>query len=195
MFYDKNYGSRFYPSRPEVPSMTTPVGTAPAVTVPLGSVEQLIEDEHTAIRGHLSHLRGLARDLPTLDEITARQRVGAVLDFLSGGLLPHAAAEEAVLYPAIDGLLGTGATNTMTLDHEAISSLVTELDTAVRGHLGLEQRAETQRLLLVLEGLVSTHLWKEEAAYVPLLAQLDPAAYTALHASIAAHAGDQGHAH
>ena len=107
--------------------MTTPVGTAPAVTVPLGSVEQLIEDEHTAIRGHLSHLRGLARDLPTLDEITARQRVGAVLDFLSGGLLPHAAAEEA--------------------------------------------------------------------AYVPLLAQLDPAAYTALHASIAAHAGDQGHAH
>jgi iron-sulfur cluster repair protein YtfE (RIC family) len=175
--------------------MTTPVGTAPAVTVPLGSVEQLIEDEHTAIRGHLSHLRGLARDLPTLAEITARQRVGAVLDFLSGGLLPHAAAEEAVLYPAIDGLLGTGATNTMTLDHEAISSLVTELDTAVRGHLGPEQRAETQRLLLVLEGLVSTHLWKEEAAYVPLLAQLDPAAYTALHASIAAHVGDQGHAH
>ena len=175
--------------------MTTPVGTAPAVTVPLGSVEQLIEDEHAAIRAHLSQLRDLAKDLPTGDEITARQRVGAVLDFLSGGLLPHAAAEEAVLYPAIDGLLGKGATKTMTLDHEAISSLVTELDTAVRGHLGAEQRAEAQRLLLVLEGLVCTHLWKEDVAYLPLLAQLDPAAYAALHASIAAHIGHQGSAH
>jgi iron-sulfur cluster repair protein YtfE (RIC family) len=175
--------------------MATPVDTPPRVTATSGSVEQLIEDEHATIRAHLSHLRDLARDLPTGDEITARQRVGAVLDFLTGGLLPHAAAEEAVLYPAIDGLLGTGATKTMTLDHEAISGLVTELDTAVRGHLGPEQRAEAQRLLLVLEGLVSTHLWKEDVAYLPLLAQLDPAAYTALHASIAAHVGDQGHAH
>jgi iron-sulfur cluster repair protein YtfE (RIC family) len=175
--------------------MATPSTPLPGVTVAPGSVEQLIEDEHAAIRARLSHLRALAGDLPALDEITARQRIGAVLDFLTDGLLPHAASEEAVLYPAIDGLLGTGATKTMTLDHEAIAGLVTELDTAVRGHLGAEQRAEAQRLLLVLEGLVSTHLWKEEAAYLPLLAQLDPAAYTALHASIAAHVGDQGHAH
>jgi len=175
--------------------MATPVDTPPGVTVASGSVEQLIVDEHATIRTHLSHLRDLARDLPTGDEISARQRVGAVLDFLSGGLLPHAAAEEAVLYPAIDGLVGTGATKTMTLDHEAISSLVTELDTAVRGHLGAEQRAEAQRLLLVLEGLVCTHLWKEDVAYVPLLGQLDPAAYAALHASIAAHIGHQGSAH
>jgi hemerythrin-like domain-containing protein len=175
--------------------MATPVDTPPGVTVASGSVEQLIEDEHAAIRAHLSQLREVAKDLPTGDEIAVRQGVAAVLDFLSGGLLPHAAAEEAVLYPAIDGLLGKGATKTMTLDHEAISSLVTELDTAVRGHLGAERRAEAQRLLLVLEGLVCTHLWKEDVAYLPLLAQLDPAAYAALHASIAAHVGDQGHAH
>ena len=129
--------------------MATPVDTPPGVTVASGSVEQLIVDEHATIRTHLSHLRDLARDLPTGDEISARQRVGAVLDFLSGGLLPHAA----------------------------------------------EQRAEAQRLLLVLEGLVCTHLWKEDVAYLPLLAQLDPAAYAALRASIAAHVGHQGPAH
>lgn len=167
----------------------------PGMAATSGGVEQLIEDEHAAIRAHLSQLREVAKDLPTGDEISARKRVGAVLEFLSGGLLPHAAAEEAVLYPAIDGLLGKGATKTMTLDHGAISSLVTELDTAVRGHLGAEQRAEAQRLLLVLEGLVCTHLWKEDVAYLPLLAQLDPAAYAALHASIAAHVGHQGPAH
>jgi hypothetical protein len=36
MLYDKNYVSRFYPSRPEVPSMT-PAGAEPAMEEPAES--------------------------------------------------------------------------------------------------------------------------------------------------------------
>ncbi len=173
--------------------MASPVVTSS--TAASGTVEQLIADEHAAIRAHLADLREFASALPTLDEATARQRAGAILDFLTTGLLPHAAIEEASLYPAIDTLIGAGATRTMTLDHEAITGMVTELATVVNGDQDSAARAESQRLLLVLDGLVTTHLWKEDTAYVPLLPQLDPAAYSALHAAIAAHVGHQTHGH
>ncbi|MEO8899317.1 MAG: hemerythrin domain-containing protein [Candidatus Dormibacter sp.] len=164
-------------------------------TAASGTVEQLIACEHAAIRAHLAYLREFAVILPALDEATTSSRTAAILDFLTTGLLPHAATEEAVLYPAIETLIGAGSTRTMTLDHAAITDLVTELATVVSGHQDPAARAEAQRLLLVLDGLVSTHLWKEDTVYVPLLAGLDPAAYTALHAGIAAHAGHQVHGH
>jgi iron-sulfur cluster repair protein YtfE (RIC family) len=174
--------------------MTNPVAVSPLSDAAPGSVERLITDEHVAIRAHLTHLGELAKALPTLDEPTARQRTAAVLDFLSSGLLPHAAAEEVSLYPAIDRLVGTGATRTMTLDHQAIASMISQLG-AASGDFRPGERVEVQRLLFVLEGLVMTHLWKEDTAFVPLLARLDPEAYAALHAEIAAHAGHDEHTH
>ena len=162
---------------------------------PPGSVERLITDEHVGIRGHLAHMRQVAADLPKLDEAAVRERASAVLGFLTGTLLPHAASEEASFYPAIDRLLGAGATRTMTLDHEAIVSLVRQLASAVGGDTFGVDRAEAQRLLFVLEGLITTHLWKEDAAYVPLLARLAPAPYTELHARVATHAAHHEHGH
>jgi iron-sulfur cluster repair protein YtfE (RIC family) len=175
--------------------MTNPVAVSPLSDAAPGSVERLITDEHVAIRAHLTHLGELAKALPTLDEPTARQRTAAVLDFLSSGLLPHAAAEEVSLYPAIDRLVGAGVTQTMTLDHQAIASMIRQFGTAASGDFRPGERVKMQRLLFVLEGFVMTHLWKEDTAFVPLLARLDPEAYAALHAEIAAHAGHDEHAH
>jgi hemerythrin-like domain-containing protein len=175
--------------------MDTPKAAPPALAATPGSVEQLITDEHFAIRAHLTDLRELATVFPELDQGAARGRAGAVLDFLGNGLMPHAAAEEASLYPAIDRLLGIGATQTMTLDHQAIASLIEQLGAAVSAGTGTEARAEMQRLLFVLEAFVMTHLWKEDTAFVPLLARLDPEAYTALHAGIAGHTGHREHTH
>jgi DUF438 domain-containing protein len=170
--------------------------STPSVTdAASGSVEQMITDEHAEIRAHLAHLGELASALAALDEATAHERAAAILDFLSNGLLPHATLEEASLYPAIDTLIGAGATRTMCLDHQAIRDMIAELSTVVIGQLEPTVRARAQRLLLVLEGLVTIHLWKEDVAYVPLLAQLDSAAYTALHTAIAAHAGHHEHGH
>lgn len=172
--------------------MKTPSITA---VVASGSVEQLITDEHREIRAHLAHLREFASALPALDVSTAHERAAAILDFLTTGLLPHAAVEEASLYPAIDALIGAGATRTMSLDHEAIRDMIAELSTAVSGRLDPTARAQAERLLLLLDGLVTVHLWKEDTAYVPLLAQLDSAAYMALHAAVAAHVGEHEHGH
>lgn len=160
-----------------------------------GSVERLVTEEHGALRVHLGHLRELAAVLPSLDEAVARKRAGDVLGFLEGTLLAHAAAEEASLYPSVERLLCAGATKTMILDHEAIRSLTGQLRTALDGTLGAGERAEAQRLLLVLDGLVTTHLWKEDTAYLPLLVALAPDAYAGLHAAIAAHAHHHEHEH
>jgi len=167
--------------------------SAPAATP--GSVEQLITDEHFAIRAHLTDLRELAAVIPELDQRAASGRAGAVLDFLNDELLPHAAAEEASMYPAIDRLVGAGATHTMTLDHRAIASVIAQLGVAANGDVEPGARFEAQRLLFVLEALLTTHLWKEDTAYVPLLARLDSHAYTALHAEVAGHTAHREHAH
>ena len=175
--------------------MDTPKAAPPALAATPGSVEQLITDEHFAIRAHLTDLRELATVLPELDQGAAHEGAGAVLDFLNNELLPHAAAEEASLYPAIDRLVGAGTTQTMTLDHQAIASMIEQLGTAVSADAGPASRADMQRLLFVLEAFVVTHLWKEDTAYVPLLARLDSHAYTALHAEVAGHTAHREHTH
>jgi iron-sulfur cluster repair protein YtfE (RIC family) len=152
-----------------------------------GSVEQLIGDEHFAIRAHLTELRELATVFLELDRRDASRRAEAVLDFFTNELLPHAAAEEGSLYPMIDRLVGAGATLTMALDHEAIADVIAQLGVAANGDVDPSARGEVQRLLFVLEALLTTHLWKEDTAYVPLLAGPDSHAYTALHAEVAGH--------
>ena len=161
-----------------------------------GSIERLVADEHRAIRDHLPHLRGFAIALPDLDRDAAHERAGLVLDFLKNDLLPHAAAEESSLYPAIDRLVGAGTTQTMTLDHQAIADMIGQLGTATKGDFAFGGgRLEAQRLLFILEAFLATHLWKEETAYLPLLARLEPGAYTALHDEIAGHTAHHEHNH
>ncbi len=167
--------------------------SAPAATP--GSVEQLITDEHFAIRAHLTDLRELATVIPELDQRAASGRAGVVLDFLNNELLPHAAVEEASIYPAIDRLVGAGATQTMTLDHRAIAGIIAQLGLAANGDVEPGARFEAQRLLFVLEAVLTTHLWKEDTTYVPLLARLDSHAYTVLHAEVAGHTAHREHAH
>jgi len=175
--------------------MDSPKAAPPAPAATPGSVEQLITDEHFAIRAHLTDLRELATVFPELDQRAARERAGAVLDFLNNELLPHAAAEEASIYPAIDRLVGAGATQTMTLDHQAIASIIAQFGVAANGDVEPGARVEVQRLLFVLEALLTTHLWKEDTAYVPLLARLDSHTYTALHAEVAEHTAHREHTH
>ncbi|MGI0130263.1 MAG: hemerythrin domain-containing protein [Thermoplasmata archaeon] len=166
-----------------------------AIPVPPGSVERLIAEEHAEIRVHLGYLRRLALTFPRLNASTALVHGGAVLDFLRQGLLPHAAAEEATLYPAIDSLIGVDAARIMGLDHAVIADLADELTRAAGENLTTQDRTEAQRLLFVLEAFIRTHLWKEETVFAPLVAQLNPAAYAALHTSIVAHGCGHGHGH
>src|SRR5690606_4545988 len=61
-----------------------------------------------------------------------------IVGFLRGHLVPHAAAEEAVLYPAVEDAMGApGATATMRADHVEI---VARIDRLAASAAAVEQR-------------------------------------------------------
>ena len=97
---------------------------------------------------------------------TRNDRAGLVL-FLRVELLPHAAAEERVLYPAVDSVLGTRgyATATMVLDHKAILRLTDELAALAAG----ANADAFNRKALALGAVLQNHFAKEEEFILPIL--------------------------
>jgi hemerythrin superfamily protein len=63
--------------------------------------------EHEQLLEHIEHIAQAAREMPRLSEQERDQRRTRVVDFLRGTLLPHARAEEEILYPAWAELLGS----------------------------------------------------------------------------------------
>ena len=89
-----------------------------------------------------------------------------LVDFLRAEILPHAQAEEEVLYAEIDRRAGTElATGTMRFEHKALSDLMDQLDDSL-------QIPETlQRLLRKFSSLLLNHFEKEEAVLIPYLGE------------------------
>jgi iron-sulfur cluster repair protein YtfE (RIC family) len=121
--------------------------------------------DHSELGEHVAHLRLAARELPDLSIEERQTLVGSIVDFLDGRLVPHAAAEEHTLYPAVADLLGgPAAIAPMLYDHRAIRQRLAELKAA-----DLADLATLQELLHGLHALISVHFWKEEELYFPLL--------------------------
>jgi iron-sulfur cluster repair protein YtfE (RIC family) len=103
-----------------------------------------------------------------------REGVGQAYTFLIHQLIPHAQAEEQVLYPTVGRLLrAVEATETMSRDHLEVIRLTEELE-ALRLHLfyASVSEADEQALRRVLYGLyaiIKLHLSKEEEIYLPIL--------------------------
>lgn len=124
-----------------------------------------IRRDHAEFREYVDHVRLAARELPRLSSEEREALVGRVLDFCQGTLVPHAEAEEHVLYPQVAKLLGAPeATAPMIEDHELIREYVSSLSATKRDDIEL-----LQELLYGLHALVSAHLRKEEELYFPLL--------------------------
>lgn len=97
---------------------------------------------------------------------TRSDRAGLVL-FLRADLLPHARVEELVLYPALDSVLGTrgSATLTMVMDHQVIARTIDELAALT----GTADPAQFNRRAYALEALIASHFAKEEEFALPAL--------------------------
>ena len=120
--------------------------------------------EHEELLAHIEHLAHAARELPRLSEEERGVLRDRVLDFLRGTLLPHARAEEAVLYPEWARLVGfADAAVPMVHDHEAIVHRVERLEAADPGAVD-----ELQELLYGLYALISVHFRKEEDLQLPV---------------------------
>jgi|SRR5215207_2715177 len=150
--------------------------------------------------------------LPRLDSLTAAaisvegsgSEAPAALDtaltFLRDALIPHAWAEDAVLYPMVEQVMhAPGATATMSRDHAEVVRLTAELQRSrdsMPDAIDADQRRDLQRMLYGLYAIIQLHFAKEEELYLPLLdAGLGSAEaaemFRAMHEST--HAGDSAH--
>jgi iron-sulfur cluster repair protein YtfE (RIC family) len=150
---------------------------------------QPFRDEHRDLVEHIEHLAEAARQMPrlTCEERTAlRDRV---LGFLRDTLLPHAAAEEQVLYPEWARLVGfADAAVPMVHDHEAIVARVKRLEV-----VDVDDVDTLQELLYELHALVSVHFSKEEDIQLPAFDAAPETTERVLRAMAAA--GGHAHAH
>ena len=88
--------------------------------------------EHRELLPHLQGLETVADEVDRWDADEAAHVLGDIIGFLRGHLVPHAEAEEQVLYPAVEqAMAAPGATATMRADHAEIVSRIDRLaDTA-----------------------------------------------------------------
>jgi iron-sulfur cluster repair protein YtfE (RIC family) len=151
---------------------------------------EAFREEHRQLLKHLAHIRSTARELPELSENERASRRERILDFLEHTLIPHAEAEEEVLYPEIGRILGDlRATETMRYEHGAIRERIVALRQAkVADTRGLEE------VLYGLHALIIVHFAKEEEVYLPLLEAEPEQKVRALFERMAA-SGHDAHAH
>lgn len=140
------------------------------------SVMQPLRDEHQELLPHIEFLREagiLVEDGSEPDVLRAADEAYA---FLVHYLIPHAIAEDRVLYPAVERVMAApGATATMSRDHTEVERLTEELGT-LKDKIAAAGATETdltelQRILFGLYGIVKLHCDKEEEIYVPVLEQ------------------------
>lgn len=138
-----------------------------ALTAPLRA-------EHRELLPHIDDLRTVADSVGVVPVAVLRQRLGATNEFLASHLIPHALAEDEVLYPAVAAFAGGPlATATMSRDHVAVLALTKELSALRRIVEAGEPRAQTvldlRRVLYGLHALITVHFAKEEEILLPLL--------------------------
>ena len=155
------------------------------------NVTEPLRIEHRELLPHIQQLRTVADCIGELRDLAVETLLDEVLPFLNGQLLPHARAEEAVLYPAVAIAMGApDATRTMSRDHLEVEALIGELSTlrsqVGSGPIAPEVARDLRRVLYGLYALVKVHFAKEDEVYLPLLdTTLAPAAASEILAAMA----------
>jgi iron-sulfur cluster repair protein YtfE (RIC family) len=124
-----------------------------------------LREEHRELLPHIEAFRTIADSVGEAAGDDLQRSVEEAHKFLTHHLIPHAVAEDRVMYPAVEQLMGApGATATMSRDHVEVVALTREL-----GTLSRDDHKALRRTLYGLYALVSVHFAKEEEIYVPLL--------------------------
>lgn len=146
----------------------------------MATLPQRVRDEHWEMIARIEILRTVADSIGSAATESIREGVGQAYAFLIHQLIPHAQAEEQVLYPTVGRLLrALEATETMSRDHLEVIRLTEELET-LRLHLYYTPVSESneqalRRVLYGLYAIIKLHLAKEEEIYLPILEARLPA--------------------
>ena len=131
-----------------------------------------LREEHRELFPNIELLSAVADEVGRSDGAALRAKLDESYTFLAHQLVPHAKAEDEVLYPEVARLLGgPRATATMSRDHVEVVALISELATlrSFDGEPDGERQNALRRVLYGLYALVRTHFAKEEEIYIPLL--------------------------
>ncbi len=143
------------------------------------STMQPLRDEHRELLPHIEEIRVVADEVGAVTPDVLRTQIAEVSAFLREHLIPHAKAEDAVLYPEVErAMAAPRATASMSRDHVEVAALTAELG-EIEGRIteGVSPADETdaRRVLYGLYALVKLHFTEEEEIYVPVLEDaLDP---------------------
>ena len=119
--------------------------------------------EHEELLSHIEHIGQAAREVARLDRGERELLAGRIVAFLRETLLPHAKAEEQVLYPEWAKLVGfADAAVPMVHDHDAIVERIERLE-----QTDADDVDALQELLYGLYALISVHFRKEEDLQLP----------------------------
>jgi iron-sulfur cluster repair protein YtfE (RIC family) len=132
-----------------------------------------IRSEHRELLPRIKELADSAAWMADAPMPVIRERLNHVLTFLRHHLIPHAVAEDEVLYHAVeDAMSAPGASATMRRDHVEILHMTEALE-KIRDELGgrptEDQRDRLTQLLYGLHAIVSLHFAKEEEIYLAAL--------------------------
>lgn len=144
-----------------------------AVMSPEAIEGQLLDQEHRQIRAGLSNLQEEIGRAHAMSRSDAIDHVVRTLAWLRRDVLPHAAWEEAWLYPHLDTAAGTPwATQALRFQHEQIKELATALErefAVAEVRWSAEEAFQLAIALARLETLISSHLAQEQWFIGPLL--------------------------
>jgi iron-sulfur cluster repair protein YtfE (RIC family) len=130
--------------------------------------------EHRELLPHLNELRTVAAGAEAFSTRDLRVRLDGLVHWLRAHLIPHARAEEAVLYPAVERQMASpGAMATMVADHVEIVGRIDHLaETAstIGDHpLDAERLEDLRAQLYGLWAILLLHFDKEETVLLPVL--------------------------
>ena len=133
-----------------------------------------LRDEHRELQASIDRLREVGDLVGVAPACVVRTGVAEVSAFLVHHLIPHAKAEDRVLYPVVEEAMGAaGVTRTMSRDHVEIERMtddLVELACEMRdGEIGPERMLVLRHLLYGLHTLIRLHVAKEESIYLPVL--------------------------
>lgn len=136
------------------------------------ALTQRFHDEHRAIRAEIEQLRLAADTLGSAPPAEAMAQVRHVYEILAHDIEPHERAEEEELYPAMNRLLGTAATATMSRAHAEIAHQIRRFGQLI-DDIGSDAPdgadiADLRGLLYGLHAILRLHTAQEDENYLSL---------------------------
>lgn len=131
------------------------------------------EHEHRELAPGIDRLHDVARVVGSIATPDLSIAVLDVIDWIKRVLEPHAAWEDAELYPQINRRAGTQwATKLMAFEHHQIREIARKLEAdhrLLRPGFDHDQAVELRGHLFALEALIRAHIEREERFLIPLL--------------------------